>query len=236
MKKIVTIIVSNTIIFFSSLLIYADNLNEPAWVYEGRGDRYYKNGEIGKAIFEYKKAISKVNNQSGAERSVYPEVSLKLAKIYSGEGLYDLALFQLDVAERNKDFLQIPDLFFEILYTKAEIYFLMKKYNESLLVYESIISFDNNWDSYSQQGIYEISENLIEDNRLKYKFGKAYLEIGKMKYHNNNFENAIPPLKMAMLYKYKWEVTLKYLINCYKKLENKRTEDYLIELYQKKIP
>ena len=141
--KVILLIIQ--FIFFTPFFLLSAENDEPSWVYKGRGDRYYNIGEVGKAIVEYKKALSpgKVYNGPG-EKNVYPEVNLKLAEIYLSEGLYDLALMQITVAEEQKNYLQISDLIYNIWYVKAEIYFRMKRYSESVSVYEGIIKNDEN--------------------------------------------------------------------------------------------
>lgn len=157
MKKLIFFIF---IFIFSFSLIHAVDLKDPAWVYKGIGDRHYRNGEIGKAIVAYKKALIRRKETKENDVSMgFPEVNLKLGKIYLNEGLYDLAIFQLRIAEKQKAFLQIPDLIYEILYTKAELFFIQEKYNDSVNVYQLIIKDDRNWDRYSKENQYEITEN-----------------------------------------------------------------------------
>ena len=217
----------------SSVLVVAENYQEPPWVYKGRGDRYYKNGEIGKAIVEYKKALSNSRDlqETSIKKNIYPEVNIKLAEIYIDEGLYDLALFEIGIAENQKKYLQIPDLIYNILYIKAEILFKQKKYNKSIEVYGEIIKKDENWTLYSRQSPSEISEKFIEAPELKKKFGKAYLEIGKIKYLQNHFDYAIRFFKMALMYKYEKEVSLKYLINCYNNIDSKMLAEKAKRVY-----
>jgi tetratricopeptide (TPR) repeat protein len=209
--------------------IVGEELEEPAWVYKGRGDRYYENGEVGYAIFEYKKALMQVNNKG----EVYPEVNLQLAKIYKDEGLFDLAFFHIEEVQENEEHLQIQDHIYDLLYLKAEIYVLMKKYEQALEVYETIISRDSNWRSYSEQSLYEIEESYINDAKLRMRFGEAYLMVGKIKLATYNYENAIPALKMALLYKFRINETINHLLHCYEKLENSRAQSYLLELLEK---
>jgi tetratricopeptide (TPR) repeat protein len=217
------------ILFFVVGSLFGEALEEPAWVYKGRGDRFYENGEIGYALFEYKKALMQVKNKG----EMYPEINLQLAKIYKDEGLFDLAFFHIDAVQKQKEHLQIPDHVYDLLYIKAELYVLMKKYEQALEVYEEIINKDSNWKSYSKQSIYEIEEDYIDDPKLRKIFGEAYLMIGKIKLATYNYENAVPPLKMALLYKYKINETLDFLYVCYEKLENSRAQSYVLELQTK---
>ena len=222
-------------IFFFSLILFASNIKEPPWVYKGRGDRYYKNGEIGKAIVEYKKALNSNNNLTKpTKKNIYPEVNIKLSEIYLNEGLYDFALFQIEIAEHQKDYLQIPELIFNILYIKADIYYKQKKYNDAIVVYEEIVKNDNNLKEYFFENPYVIVGKYIDSPEHKKKYGKAYLEIGKIKYFLNNFDNAIPYLKMALLYRYEKDMALKYLVNCYVNLDNIVLAEKVRRVYRKK--
>ncbi|KKL21141.1 hypothetical protein LCGC14_2448440, partial [marine sediment metagenome] len=87
-----------------------------------------KNGEIGEAIVAYKKALlARTNETANKEKgNGYPDVNIQLAKIYMAEELYDIAGKHLEIAEGQKHLLQIPDLEFEILYTKAELFYKQK--------------------------------------------------------------------------------------------------------------
>jgi tetratricopeptide (TPR) repeat protein len=217
------------ILLFGASSIFGGELAEPSWVYKGRGDRFYENGEIGYAIFEYKKALMQVNSNG----EVYPEINLQLARIYKDEGLFDLAFFHIEAVQKNKEHLQIPDHIYDMLYIKAEIYVLMKKYEQALEIYQQIITQDSNWRSHSRQSLYEIEKSYIDDAKLRMRFGEAYLMVGKIKLATYNYENAIPPLKMALLYKFKINDTLNSLFNCYVKLENSKAQSYLLKLLER---
>jgi tetratricopeptide (TPR) repeat protein len=200
------------------LPLCAEYLPEPDWVYKGRGDRYFREGEYGKAIDSYKKAlIKRKNSSSDTQNRGYPEVNIQLARVYMLEGLHDFALLHLETAERQKEFLQISDLSFTILYTRADIFSLQKKYDKLLKVYEEILKLDEYKDIYFQQNSYTLPSRFIEDPELGGKFGRAYFELGKLKINSQNFDSAISYFKMALTYHYKPEQTLDYLVYCYKK-------------------
>jgi tetratricopeptide (TPR) repeat protein len=203
---------------------------EPAWVYEGRGDRYLKEGEPGKAIVEYKKALI---GDSGSKRT-YPEVNMKLAKIYLSEGLYDLALSYIENAQDEKQELQISDQIYDIWYTKAEIYIGQGRYDAAMFMYEEIIEKDPIWTRYKKQDIYVINGDFIDDPVSKKKFAAAYFNLGKIKYDFQNYDNAIPLFKVALAYGFHKEESLKYLVNCYKKLNNLALADRAQSLYADK--
>ncbi len=201
---------------------FADEQNEPSWVYKGRGDRYLLEGQIGAAITQYKKAIIAKRQEAGTDKTgTYPEVQYKLAEIYMDERLNEIALQHINSAENEREFLQIPDFIYDILYLKAVILFNMKHYANTMAVYERIIQDDENWEYYSKEKLTVIPDTLISeimDNpKLRSTYGKAYYRIGEIKYQNNNFVTAEPYLKMAFLYGY-GENAKKYLVACYKKL------------------
>jgi len=203
-------------------VIAANELNEPSWVYKGRGDRYLREGEIGKAIAQYKKAqVKRSRETENAGGISYPEVNLKLAVIYMDDELYDLALRQIAIVENKKEFLQIPDVLYDMLYTKAEIYLKMGKMNEMISVYDQIIESDVNWDPLSIEQLTDIPITFIahfkENAELRKKFAKAYYTLGELKYLHHNYITAEPYLKMSLIYSY-GNKTKEYLIDCYKKL------------------
>jgi tetratricopeptide (TPR) repeat protein len=198
--------------------------DEPAWVFKGRGDRLVKMGEPGMAIVAYKKALN--------EKTPYPEVNLQLARIYAQDGLYDLAFSQIRIAEINKDSFEIPDLIYEVKYVKAEILQMQNKNAET--VYREIIEGDENW----KLLVNEPYQNTIlgraiggEEDRAKY--GKAHFELGRMKYENGNFENALRFLEMAVLYKYKTDTAMHYLIDSYKRLGNTAGMERAMSAYRR---
>lgn len=203
---------------------------EPPWVYKGRGDRYLKVGEPGKAIVEYKKALI---NDSGSKRA-YPEVNMRLAEIYLDEKLYDLALLYIEIAQEEKQYLQIPDMIYDILYTKAKIFTSQGKYLDAITVYEKIINDDRNWRRYGRQDIYVIDGTSLDDPMSKKKYATAYFEQGKIKFDFQNYDNAIPLFKIALMYDFKKEESLKYLISCYKKLNSPVLADKAQSVYTEK--
>lgn len=230
-----TFIIFVLLMILTRFMANAQINDEPAWVYKGRGDNFLREGEIGKAIFEYKKAL--VNRKlrvNGDTITVYPEVNIKLAKIYLFEGLFELALQQLEIAERFKDFLEIPDLIYDILYTRANLYVLQGRVNDATEVYEKIIARDKNWDYYSQLGLLDLPKSFVEDRELETKFGRAYFEVGEMKYVNKHFESATAYLKGAMAYQYKPEETRRYLVDSYINLENRVMAERVRNMYKKR--
>lgn len=215
-------LLSATVLFFlaGAFGIYGQTvLKDPSWVYKERGDRYYRNNNLGNAFAEYEKALEKKQQESPGK--AYPEVNLMLAKIYYHEGLYHLALNHLNKAENNQHLFRIPDLIYEVLYTKADVLKSMESYHQLLILYQRIIDRDTNWQYFSNQSIYELPDRFMDNQELRQKYGRSYLELGIMKYNNNNFENSIPYLMVSLRYKYRINESLKYLKNCYTKLGSK---------------
>jgi tetratricopeptide (TPR) repeat protein len=204
--------------------VAASDADEPAWVYKGQGDRFAKMGELGKAIVAYKKAL--------ISKTPYPEVNLQLAKVYAKDGLYDYAFSQIRIAETNKDRLEIPDLIYEVKYVKAEI--LQKQKKNAEAVYREIIEDDDNW-KYFLNVPYQntILGRAIGTEESQARYAKAYFELGRMKYDNGNFENALRFLEMAVLYKYKSETAMRYLTDSYRKLGNIAGMERAMDAYRR---
>lgn len=207
------------ITFIAASISLADD-TEPPWVYKGRGDRYMREGRIGDAITQYKKALI-AKKEAGTGPASYPEVHYKLAEIYLNEGLYEIALQHINMAENEQEFLQIPGVLYDILYLKANILFHMNHIADSIAVYERIIKDDINWEYYTKEKLSTIPDTvlseILDNQELKSTFGEAYFRIGEIKYKNHNFITAEPYLKMAFLYGYD-ENTQKLLASCYKNL------------------
>jgi tetratricopeptide (TPR) repeat protein len=198
--------------------------DEPAWVFKGRGDRFVKMGEPGKAIVAYKKALN--------AKTPYPEVNLQLARIYAQDGLYGLALSQIRIAETNKDRFEIPDLIYEVMYVKAEILHMQNKNAEA--VYREIVEGDENWKLYMNEPYQNtILGRAIGSKEDQAKYAKAHFELGRIKYDNGNFENALRFLEMAVLYGYKSDTAMRYLIDSYKKLGNTAGMERAMNAYKR---
>jgi len=224
------------VLIFIAVLIFpvktfAIVLEEPAWVYKGKGDRYLRNGEVGMAIVEYKKAILKRKEEESGE---YPEVHLALAGIYIKEELYDLALLHLQNAEQEKEALIIPHMIYDIWYLQADIYSRKGKINKIIEIYKRILKNDPNLDLYKtfDQRTYSLLKKMYVDEEYRKKFGKAYFEIGRIKVESGNYENAIPYLAMALVYRYNSKKSLETLVNCYIEMGNTNMADYVKNIFE----
>ncbi|GEM_PF-2307732 len=200
--------------------VMSQGLDDPSWVYKGKGDSLYDEGRIGNAIVQYKKALIRRGLEQGRTgNGGYPEVSLRLARIYMDEGLYPMALEQIAYAKKNRGHFQIPEQYYDVLYLEAELLWTLKRRADALGVYEQIIIMDPLKNAYFNRDLSSIPVPVIEDMRqrqdLRKKYGKAYFSIGSIKYSAGHDVAAEPYLKMAFLYGYRREDTVKYLEEYY---------------------
>ncbi len=159
------------------------------------------------------------------ENAPYPEINLKIAQIYLEERLFEHALEQIRIAEDEAEYMEIPDLIYEVLYTRAEIY---KQQGKMALFRDQLYRIisgpqevdqwrgDKNFKRYENQSLHTLSDTAIkalsQDLEGRKKYGKAYFEYGVLKYNNRNFVTAEPYLKMAFLYRYGYEDKKEYKI------------------------
>ena len=213
------------ILLFSSLSSFytafpQEELKEPTWVYYGRGNRYFHDKKLGYALSEYKKALKKIDDkmkQSGKTDNYLPDVCMKIAQIYLIEGLYDASLFYLDISQKNSDLFQIPDRIFTVLYLKAKAFYGLNRIDKVIEVYNNIISKDSNWNNYKVLRSNQMPDFIYSEEK-KTKFGAAYFNLGKIKYDNANYDNAIVYLRMSFLYRYNLDRSSSLLKKCYKRI------------------
>ena len=221
--------ITNNVIFYIILPIFlalflipsfiypSYDLKEPVWVYYGRGNRYFHDGKLGFALAEYKKALSIINEElkkTGERNEYFPDIALKIAEIYFKEGLYEEALFYLDLSEKNSELFQIKDKIFLVYYLRADCYIKLNRVDKAIKTYMGIISRDERWEIYKNLKAEQIPD-FIDSPEDRAKFGKAYLNLGKIKFYSNNYENAIMFLKMSFIYKYNINLSFELLKKCY---------------------
>jgi tetratricopeptide (TPR) repeat protein len=159
------------------------------------------------------------------EESVpYPEVHLSIARLYIRDGLLDLALQELDEAEKGREYFQIPDDVFSVMYTRAEVNRMKANLSEYQDWLRRIIEPEtgDSWEgdvhfqTYRDMPLHKISDAavtiLLQDNENRKKYGKAHFEYGALKLQNRNYVTAEPYLKMAFLYAYGYEKQNQYSI------------------------
>ena len=197
-----------------------ENLIEPTWVYYGRGNRFLHDRKLGYALAEYKKALKKENdisNKTGKKDEYFPDICFKIAEVYFDEGLYEASLLYINIAEKNSEIFQIPDRIFSVYYLAADNYFSLGKMDKVVETYKKIINKDNNWDYFKSLRSDQMPDFMYSKEK-KIKFGPAYYNLGKIKYDNGNFDNAIVYLRMSFLYGYNAKLTSNLLKNCYKNI------------------
>ena len=220
MKKLLLLILFFLILFISYEAFSQENLTEPEWVYYIRGNRYLHEKKYGPALAEYKKALRKYENKNSndVKNSQYlPDICLKISQIYFIEGLYDASLFYADIAIKNSELFQIQDRVFSALYLEAKNYHSLNRIDKAIKIYKKIINKDNNWNRYKVLSFSEMPDFIFSKEKRS-KFGPAYYNLGRIKYSNKNYENAIVYLKMAFLYMYKLDTTSKLLKKCYESI------------------
>ncbi len=117
------------------------------------------------------------------------------------------------------------------------MFYKQENYIRSFEIYNEIIIKDlvgkYYLTKYLKESQYTLTEDFIENPEQKTKFSRAYFGIAEIKYRSRNFENAIPYLKMTLLYKYKLKDTTEYLFSCYKNLNNQAMAEKVVEIYKK---
>jgi tetratricopeptide (TPR) repeat protein len=158
------------------------------------------------------------------ENIPYPEVHLKIAQIYIREGLFDLALQELDMAEKGSGYFQIQDLIYTVMYTRADIFRILNNMSEYQRSLQRIIvpeawdkwEGDDNFRIYGNMSLHKVSvaavKVLIQDAEKRKKYGKAYFEYGRLSYQNGRYVSAEPYLKMALLYGFGYGKEKEFLI------------------------
>ena len=158
------------------------------------------------------------------ENIPYPEVNLKIAQIYIREGLFALALQELDMAEKGSGYFQVQDLIYTVMYTKAGIFRIQNNMSEYQRSLQRIIApemedkweGDDNFRIYGNMSLFKVSDAavkvLIQDAEKRKKFGKAYFEYGRLNYQNGRYVSAEPYLKMALLYGFGYGKEKEFLV------------------------
>jgi len=136
-----------------------DNKAGDSFIYKTRGDYYFRTGDKGKAITEYKKAIE-------MDRS-NPSARLALGLAYYSDGIYNFAYSELFAAHQS----------ISSLYDKEDRFILLKSLAEirAIEAYKNINIFDNRV-KFRKEGIkyckeaLRIHKNSIEVNYLLGEF------------------------------------------------------------------
>ncbi len=201
MKKIICLLI---IISFMSLNVVSQELNEPAWVYKARGDKYYNLKDYSKAIEEYLKAINK--------NKEYPEVYYKLGLIYKSRDLLDLSEYYFNQALLYKKHLEIDMMEVLILYELADLNFYKGNFYKFLENNLHVIKKDYNYE-YFNKSVFSLT-NIIPQGESVY--ARAYFSAGYYYFFTGNYNVALKYLFYAKLYNYNLSATYFLLANIYK--------------------
>jgi tetratricopeptide (TPR) repeat protein len=88
----------------------------PSWVYYQEGKRYFAEGEFGKALVSYRKAIELQPEKK------FPEAELGIGLVYEKEGESSLAIHHISQAIALRQLFYIPQDYYSALYALAQIH------------------------------------------------------------------------------------------------------------------
>jgi tetratricopeptide (TPR) repeat protein len=145
----------------------SDHKAGDSYIYKTRGDYYYRTGDKGKAIAEYKKAIEMDRDN--------PNPRLALGLVYYNDQIYNFAYAELYSAYKSISSLYDNQDRFTLLKSLAEIREIEAYRNVNLL--ENRIKFRNEGIKYCKEAL-KINKNSVEVN---YLLGEFYLrKIGSI--------------------------------------------------------
>lgn len=137
----------------------ADNKTEDSFIYKTRGDYYFRTGDKGKAIAEYKKAIEMDRGN--------PSPRLALGMIYYQDRIYNFANAELTAAYKTISSLYDNEDKFILLKSLAEINGIEAYQNEN--IFQNRIKFRKDGIRYCKEAL-KIHKNSIDVNYLLGEF------------------------------------------------------------------
>lgn len=108
----------------------------PSWVYYQEGRKLFDQGEFGRALVSYRKAIETQPEQK------FPEAELGIGMVYEREGESALAIQHLEQAIAQRKLFYIPEDYYSALYELAAIYKRQQNYRDYENALVSIIEDD----------------------------------------------------------------------------------------------
>ncbi len=108
----------------------------PSWVYYQEGRRLFDQGEFGRALVSYRKAIETQPEQK------FPEAELGIGMVYEREGESALAIQHLEQAVAQRKLFYIPENYYTALYELAGIYKRQQNYRDYENALVSIVEDD----------------------------------------------------------------------------------------------
>jgi tetratricopeptide (TPR) repeat protein len=144
---------------FRVVMLLTEKSPGDSFIFKSRGDYYYRPGDKGKAITEYKKAIEMDRNN--------PSARLGLGLAYYRDGIYNFAYTELLAAYKHISSLYDNEDRFILLRTMAEIRAIeaYRNYN----IYENRIMFRKEGIKYCKEAL-RIHKNSVDVNYLLGEF------------------------------------------------------------------
>lgn len=200
---------------------FSDTKIESPTVFKAKGDHYRRLGLLDKALNEYDKAISLKED--------YPECYYWISFIYKKKGLYNQALYKINLAIKYKNSFFSKFDYYNTIFLKVQIHhslILNKETNDSNNDdFKEIRNLLNNIISNLKQEENKIStENKTEYN---YILGKAYFFKGFYLQENKYFKKHIEWFNKSIYYNYKKDFAYYYISVLYRKAYILRYQEYL---------
>ncbi len=145
----------------------SDHKAGDSYIYKTRGDYYYRSGDKGKAIAEYKKAIEMDRDN--------PNPRLALGLVYYRDQIYNFAYAELSAAYKSISSLYDNEDRFILLKSLAKIREIEAYKNVNL--FENRVKFRNEGIKYCKEAL-KINKNSVEVNYLLGEF--YYRKIGNV--------------------------------------------------------
>ncbi|HUX13784.1 MAG TPA: hypothetical protein VMW87_12205 [Spirochaetia bacterium] len=110
--------------------------NTPSWVYYQEGQKLFDEGEFGKALVSYRRAL-----ETQPEKK-FPEAEMGIGMVFAREGETKLAVDHLSRAIAQRQLFYIPQDYYTALYELAGIYKLQQNYRDYENMLVSIVEDD----------------------------------------------------------------------------------------------
>jgi tetratricopeptide (TPR) repeat protein len=178
-----------------------ERAEEPAWLSYQRGIALYRDGQYGRALELFRRAI--------ATGSPFPEAEVGVGMVFEAEGSYDLAIRQYETALENRQFFRIEEEAYAVLYQLAEIHDLQADYPAFQRRLNEIVAddelftqdqYENLRSSYRRTLSREGLNRLIVLYRQENQFAlRAHRELGAFYVRSGRYEEAVDHLLFATL-------------------------------------
>ncbi len=190
------------IAFVLSTPLFPQASTEPHWLLYEQGNAFFSQREYGQALMNYQEAIGKT--------TAFPEAEIAIGDVYKEEGETELAMRQYEKAYNLRNYFNIPQDKYTVLYkiaAVAEEQLDYRKMEESLL---EIVGDDKSFNEPSTSRIKEQIESnfygkgldyVMKLYRLEYRFAKdAHAKLGWFYYKTGFYKKSALHLLYAVLY------------------------------------